>query len=60
MTQLKEVYISQANVKQRQGRAGRVQAGFAYHLYTRKRFEQFVSLIQYCISHQDRIFTHDF
>ena len=40
MKQLLTVTISQANAKQRRGRAGRVQPGIAYHLIHRTRFEQ--------------------
>jgi len=34
-------WVSQANVIQRRGRAGRVREGTAVHLFTRKRFENF-------------------
>ncbi len=33
--------ISKASVRQREGRAGRTQNGFCYHLYTEKEFEGF-------------------
>lgn len=33
-------WISKANVKQRAGRAGRVQPGESYHLYSLDKFEQ--------------------
>lgn len=33
-------WISKANVKQRAGRAGRVQPGESYHLYSLEKFEQ--------------------
>ena len=34
-------YASQSAVKQRRGRAGRVQDGFCYHLYSKEQYEQF-------------------
>merc|ERR1719461_1136419 len=36
---LKEQFISRAEVMQRRGRAGRVRAGFSFHLVTRRRYE---------------------
>jgi ATP-dependent helicase YprA (DUF1998 family) len=36
---LVETWVSQANAKQRQGRAGRVQKGNCYRLYTRRKFQ---------------------
>jgi ATP-dependent RNA helicase DHX29 len=35
-----EDWISQANARQRQGRAGRVKPGICFRLYTRYRFEK--------------------
>ncbi|XP_071068134.1 ATP-dependent RNA helicase DHX30 isoform X4 [Dasypus novemcinctus] len=37
---LETVWVSRANVIQRRGRAGRCQAGFAYHLFPRSRLEK--------------------
>jgi ATP-dependent helicase HrpA len=34
-------FITKSSVKQRAGRTGRLQAGTAYHLYTKKQFEEF-------------------
>lgn len=36
---LNTVWISQANVTQRRGRAGRCQPGHAYHLFPRKQLD---------------------
>lgn len=38
MRRLVDVWISQAEARQRAGRAGRVRAGYAFRLYTRNRF----------------------
>lgn len=35
ISSLRECYVSQANVKQRKGRAGRVRPGYALELFTR-------------------------
>ncbi|XP_020590261.1 DExH-box ATP-dependent RNA helicase DExH7, chloroplastic isoform X2 [Phalaenopsis equestris] len=40
MSSLVEEWISQANAKQRQGRAGRVRPGICFRLYTLQRFEE--------------------
>ncbi|KAL3698119.1 hypothetical protein R1sor_012195 [Riccia sorocarpa] len=40
MSSMVEAWISQANAKQRRGRAGRVKAGHCYCLFTRNRFEK--------------------
>lgn len=37
---LDDDWVSQANVNQRRGRAGRVRPGESYHLYTRSRFDE--------------------
>ncbi|KAH8274219.1 hypothetical protein KR018_008231 [Drosophila ironensis] len=40
-TQLARAWISQADAKQRSGRAGRVRSGICYRIYSRERFESF-------------------
>ncbi|KAL0487405.1 ATP-dependent RNA helicase DHX [Acrasis kona] len=39
MNNLKEIWISKANAKQRMGRAGRVSSGTCYHLFTTKTYQ---------------------
>lgn len=46
MSRMVEAWISQANVKQRRGRAGRVRHGHCYCLYTRHRFEKLMRPFQ--------------
>ncbi|XP_057836975.1 DExH-box ATP-dependent RNA helicase DExH1 isoform X1 [Cryptomeria japonica] len=38
---LQEAWVSKASAKQRRGRAGRVQSGCCFRLYSRQQFEQF-------------------
>ncbi|KKA30424.1 hypothetical protein TD95_004371 [Thielaviopsis punctulata] len=43
MSQLLDTFISRANAKQRRGRAGRVQHGLCFHMFTRFRFENWMA-----------------
>ncbi|GAB4848110.1 hypothetical protein Ancab_002774 [Ancistrocladus abbreviatus] len=46
LSSMVEDWISQANAKQRRGRAGRVKPGICYCLYTRHRFEKLMRRFQ--------------
>lgn len=43
LSRLIDTFISRANAKQRRGRAGRVQEGLCYHLFTKYRHESVMS-----------------
>ncbi|KAL9542861.1 hypothetical protein PS6_009585 [Mucor atramentarius] len=40
VTRLLQKYVAKANARQRRGRAGRVQEGVCFHLFTEKKFEE--------------------
>ncbi|KAK5169076.1 uncharacterized protein LTR77_006385 [Saxophila tyrrhenica] len=43
MSRLTQSFVARANAKQRRGRAGRVQEGMCFHLFTRYRFENLMA-----------------
>lgn len=59
MSLLVEDWVSRASALQRKGRAGRVQAGQCYSLFTRHRFEDRLKKFQVCHALQSQAPTQE-
>ena len=40
ITRLRQMFVAKANARQRRGRAGRVQEGLCFHLFTENKFSE--------------------